>query len=207
MWFQILSLLRCVAVGKKRLPTRRLCVLSSLCKLTYSWKFILDTFTLYITRNHPDIFETTHISITFSRQTSKRFLLLNLNLADKSIFIIVFFCYLQIAQDLVRFLRCIGADELDSPPRSPTFVKPHHPPPLSPTTSVDGDDITYAVNPHARSTSVSTRASLTRGSSMDKGFITRTPSTEKGSLSRSGSVDKTRKTVAASSPTSTTQPK
>ncbi|KAJ7378641.1 WD40 repeat protein [Desmophyllum pertusum] len=116
-------------------------------------------------------------------------------------------CRWNIAQDLVRFLRCIGADELDSPPRSPTFVKPHHPPPLSPTTSVDGDDITYAVNPHARSTSVSTRASLTRGSSMDKGFITRTPSTEKGSLSRSGSMDKTRKTVAASSPTSTTQPK
>ena len=42
---------------------------------------------------------------------------------------------------------------------------------------------------------------------MEKANITRTPSSEKGSLTRSGSVDKSRKTVAASSPTSTTQPK
>ena len=123
-------------------------------------------------------------------------------------FIFVFFSLWQIAQDLVRFLRCIGADELDSPPRSPTYVKPYHPPPLSPTTSVDGDDIPYVVNPHARSSSVSKppmRGSLTRGSSLEKGFITRTPSTEKASLTRTGSVDKARKMVAANSPSSPTQ--
>ena len=116
----------------------------------------------------------------------------------------------QIARDLVRFLRCIGADELDSPPRSPTFVKPHHPPPLSPSASVDNDNIPYVVNPHPRSTSVSkppSRASLTRGSSLEKGYLTRTSSIEKSSLSRTGSMDKARKTVAASSPTSTTPPK
>ncbi|XP_078352736.1 guanine nucleotide exchange factor subunit RIC1-like isoform X2 [Oculina patagonica] len=119
-------------------------------------------------------------------------------------------CKWNIAQDLVRFLRCIGADELDSPPRSPTVVKPHHPPPLSPTASVDGEDIPYVVNPHARSSSVSkapTRASLTRGGSMDKEFTRRTPSTEKGSLSRTGSIDKARKTVSAGSPTSPTPPR
>jgi len=119
-------------------------------------------------------------------------------------------CKWNIAQDLVRFLRCIGADELDSPPRSPTYVKPHHPPPSSPTASVDGDDIPYVVNPHARSSNVSkppTRGSLTRGSSMEKGFITRTPSTEKASLTRTGSVDKARKTVVGNSPSSPTQPK
>ena len=119
-----------------------------------------------------------------------------------------FFFSSQIAQDLVRFLRCIGADELDSPPRSPTVVKPHHPPPLSPSASVDGDDIPYVVNPHARSSSGSKKSgSLTRGGSMDKAFVTRTPSTEKGSLTRTGSVEKARKTVAVSSPTSPTQSK
>lgn len=148
---------------------------------------------------------------TFSRKQSKILLLLlsNLSISLASKYSLLCFSW-QIAQDLVRFLRCIGADELDSPPRSPTYIKPHHPPPLSPTASVDGDDIPYVVNPHARSSSVSkppTRASLTRGSSMEKGFITRTPSTEKASLSRTGSVDKVRKTIAASSPTSPTQPK
>lgn len=148
---------------------------------------------------------------TFSRKQSKILLLLlsNLSISLASKCSLLCFSW-QIAQDLVRFLRCIGADELDSPPRSPTYIKPHHPPPLSPTASVDGDDIPYVVNPHARSSSVSkppTRASLTRGSSMEKGFITRTPSTEKASLSRTGSVDKVRKTIAASSPTSPTQPK
>ena len=116
----------------------------------------------------------------------------------------------QIARDLVRFLRCISADELDSPPRSPTFVKPHLPPPLSPSSSVNNDDIPYVVNTHPRSTNISkppSRASLTRGSSMDKGFLTRTSSIEKSTLSRTGSVEKTRKTVAGSSSNSTTSPK
>lgn len=118
-------------------------------------------------------------------------------------------CKWNISKDLVRFLRCIATDELDSPPRSPTFVKPHHGPPLSPAASVDSDDIPYVINPHPRSTSVSkppSRGSLTRGSSMEKGYLTRTSSVEKSSLSRSGS-EKTRKTVATNSPTSTTPPK
>ena len=116
----------------------------------------------------------------------------------------------QIARDLVRFLRCIGADELDSPPRSPTFVKPHHPPPLSPAASVDNDDIPYTVNPHARSSSVTkppSRGSLTRGGSIEKAYITRTSSSDKGSLTRTGSVDKSRKSVTSMSPNSASQPK
>lgn len=119
-------------------------------------------------------------------------------------------CKWNIARDLVRFLRCIGADELDSPPRSPTFVKPHHPPPLSPAASVDNDDIPYTVNPHARSSSVTkppSRGSLTRGSSIEKAYITRTSSSDKGSLTRTGSVDKSRKSVTSMSPNSATQPK
>lgn len=117
----------------------------------------------------------------------------------------------QISRDLVRFLRCIGADELDSPPRSPTFVKSHHPPPLNPSASVDGEDITYVVNTHSRSSSASkppSRGSLTRGSSLDKSYLTRTSSMERGcSLSRTGLVDKARKAVAPSSPTSSIPPK
>lgn len=42
---------------------------------------------------------------------------------------------------------------------------------------------------------------------MEKAYITRTSSSEKGSLTRSGSVDKSRKSVASSSPTSAMQPK
>lgn len=106
----------------------------------------------------------------------------------------------QIAQDLVRFLRCIAADELDSPPRSPTFVKPHLPPPLGSAASMDSDDIPYVVNPHPRSSSVSkppSRGPLTRGNSLEKGYLTRTASVERSS----------RKSVTSSSPTSTTPPK
>ena len=106
----------------------------------------------------------------------------------------------QIAQDLVRFLRCIAADELDSPPRSPTFVKPHLPPPLGSAASMDSDDIPYVVNPHPRSSSVSkppSRGPLTRGNSLEKGYLTRTTSIERSS----------RKSATSSSPTSTTPPK
>ena len=106
----------------------------------------------------------------------------------------------QIAQDLVRFLRCIAADELDSPPRSPTFVKPHLPPPLGSAASMDSDDIPYVVNPHPRSSSVSkppSRGPLTRGNSLEKGYLTRTASIERSS----------RKSETSSSPTSTTPPK
>ena len=111
-----------------------------------------------------------------------------------------FFFPWQIAQDLVRFLRCIAADELDSPPRSPTFVKPHLPPPLGSAASMDSDDIPYVVNPHPRSSSVSkppSRGPLTRGNSLEKGYLTRTASIERSS----------RKSVTSSSPTSTTPPK
>lgn len=106
----------------------------------------------------------------------------------------------QIAQDLVRFLRCIAADELDSPPRTPTYVKPHLPPPLGSAASMDSDDIPYVVNPHPRSSSVSkppSRGPLTRGNSLEKGYLTRTASIERSS----------RKSVTSSSPTSTTPPK
>ncbi|XP_073227336.1 guanine nucleotide exchange factor subunit RIC1-like isoform X3 [Porites lutea] len=109
-------------------------------------------------------------------------------------------CKWSIAQDLVRFLRCIAADELDSPPRSPTFVKPHLPPPLGSAASMDSDDIPYVVNPHPRSSSVSkppSRGPLTRGNSLEKGYLTRTASIERSS----------RKSVSSSSPTSTTPPK
>ena len=112
----------------------------------------------------------------------------------------LFFFPRQIAQDLVRFLRCIAADELDSPPRSPTFVKPHLPPPLGSAASMDSDDIPYVVNPHPRSSSVSkppSRGPLTRGNSLEKGYLTRTASIERSS----------RKSVTSSSPTSTTPPK
>lgn len=93
-------------------------------------------------------------------------------------------CKWTIARDLVRFLRCIAADDLESPPRSPTFVKSHHPPPLSPSASVDSEDIPYLVNPHPRSASVSkapSRGSLTRGSSLDKGYLPRTSSLKRPS--------------------------
>lgn len=110
---------------------------------------------------------------------------------------------LQIARDLIRFLRCIAADDLESPPRSPTFIKSHHPPPLSPSATVNSEDISYVVNTHPRSVSASSRGSLTRGNSLDKGSLTRTGSTDKlGALSRSGS-EKARKSLVPISPTLT----
>lgn len=109
----------------------------------------------------------------------------------------------QIARDLIRFLRCIAADDLESPPRSPTFIKSHHNPNLSPSATVSSDDVSYLVNTHPRSVSASSRGSLTRGNSLDKGSLTRNSSTDKlGSLSRSGS-DKARKSLMPISPTLT----
>ncbi|XP_029180425.2 guanine nucleotide exchange factor subunit RIC1-like [Acropora millepora] len=112
-------------------------------------------------------------------------------------------CRWTIARDLIRFLRCIAADDLESPPRSPTFIKSHHNPNLSPSATVNSDDVSYLVNTHPRSVSASSRGSLTRGNSLDKGSLTRNGSTDKlGSLSRSGS-DKARKSLIPISPTLT----
>ncbi|KAK2569545.1 Guanine nucleotide exchange factor subunit RIC1 [Acropora cervicornis] len=112
-------------------------------------------------------------------------------------------CRWTIARDLIRFLRCIATDDLESPPRSPTFIKSHHTPALSPSVTVNSDDVSYLVNTHPRSVSSSSRGSLTRGNSLDKGSLTRNGSTDKlGSLSRSGS-EKARKSLMPISPTLT----
>ncbi|XP_048581598.1 guanine nucleotide exchange factor subunit RIC1 isoform X2 [Nematostella vectensis] len=110
----------------------------------------------------------------------------------------------EISKDLVRFLRCISDGELDSPPRTPTSVKPLHSPPHSPVSSVDGEDMNmpYAVTGQNRGSKPSSRGTLSRGPSLDKTYLMRTPSMDKAPISKGSSIADKQRTKSATSTSS-----